>query len=73
MESTASNTKLMQLSSDAKMRLRKILENELGTSIEYFSDADINDLGVRLLRVTSTTLKRKIEIKSQNMAKNGKI
>lgn len=49
----------MQLSDQAKKELRRILKKELGDLVEQFSDRDIELLGIRLLGMTSTVLKRK--------------
>lgn len=50
----------MQLSEKAKSDLRQILIQEIGEKANSFSDKELNDLGVRLLKLTALSLKRKL-------------
>ena len=50
----------MQLSEKAKSDLRKILIQEIGEKANSFSDKELNDFGVRLLKLTALSLKRKL-------------
>ncbi len=51
----------MQLSEKAKKELRAVLEHDFGDNAKRFSDEDINDLGVRLLKLTRLVVKRKLK------------
>ena len=53
---------MMQLSKEATLSLRKILKKELGEHSEMLSDAQVNAIGVRLLKLTSVSLGRKIRL-----------
>ena len=50
----------MRLSEKAKQNLKAILIKELGTErVELFSDTDLEVLGIKLLKMTAISLKRK--------------
>jgi len=52
----------MHLSLQATKELKEILKKEIGPAeTDNFSNDQINDLGVRLLELTSVVLKRKIK------------
>jgi len=52
----------MHLSEPAKTELKAILLRDFG-DISAFSDEDIENLGIRLLRLTATAIKWKLEQK----------
>ena len=57
----------MQLSHRAKEELENILREEIGEEgLARFTDEGINDLGVRLLRLTAVCLKVRAEKQRRN-------
>ena len=63
----------MQLSTRAKEELKAILRQDIGEEgLARFTDEGINDLGVRLLRLTALCLKRRAkQLRQQEQTKDG--
>lgn len=57
------------LSAESLIELKSILIKDFG-DISDFSDENIENLGLRLIRVSETILKRKIKIENQDLLLN---
>lgn len=62
----------MELSKKAREELRQILANQFGDNAKRFSDDDVANLGVRLLKVTATVLesqmRRQVEVPAPDLS-----
>lgn len=59
------------LSQKAIGELKQILTNQFGESADRFSEVDLNNFGIRLLKVTATVLesqmRRQVEVSDINL------